>query len=505
MQLVKMQKENNELVISYSFPPSVSAAGNAMAKKILKNNQKVDVIYCNPNSGKRDDDFSNAVNKYITKRYEIDIPFSTEWENIKRFTREGMNALSSKSYNKIYSMCYFQHSHFLALEYKLTHPDTLWYAEFSDPLTAGINGKDNTFPISDGQYIEQVNKIIPENYPKITSKDTLNFICEYLTYLFADTIIFTNENQRKVMIDNFAYDELKEEIYNKSSICEHVTIDKEYYNIIKSNYEVDSEKVNFAYFGAIYGKRTLENYVNGFDLLNDNFKDKYHLHIFTEQITHFEQLLSQNVIENTTLNPEINYLEFLNLCNKFDVLLVNDTITKEVYSINPFLPSKLSDYEGSNTDIWAICEKNSTMDNKQIKYKSRANDIPSIKNTLNKIMEDKLSLKHQPINKTYERLFDSKYYTDLSKLEKNEDLKVILDDENNTTEYLENRILELSVKIDELIQVAQEEFRKDSHYENEINKLNEYINQIKKENETIKNSNSWKITKPLRHITNKLK
>ena len=307
------------------------------------------------------------------------------------------------------------------------------------------------------------------------------------------------------MIDNFAYDELKEEIYNKSSICEHVTIDKEYYNIIKSNYEVDSEKVNFAYFGAIYGKRTLENYVNGFDLLNDNFKDKYHLHIFTEQITHFEQLLSQNVIENTTLNPEINYLEFLNLCNKFDVLLVNDTITKEVYSINPFLPSKLSDYEGSNTDIWAICEKNSTMDNKQIKYKSRANDIPSIKNTLNRIMEDKLSLKHQPINKTYERLFNNNYYTDLSKIEKNEDLKVILDDENNTTEYLENRILELSVKIDELIQVAQEEFRKDSHYENEINKLNEYINQIKKENETIKSSNSWKITKPLRYITNKLK
>ena len=145
------------------------------------------------------------------------------------------------------------------------------------------------------------------------------------------------------------------------------------------------------------------------------------------------------------------------------------------------------------------------MDNKQIKYKSRANDIPSIKNTLNRIMEDKLSLKHQPINKTYERLFNNNYYTDLSKIEKNEDLKVILDDENNTTEYLENRILELSVKIDELIQVAQEEFRKDSHYENEINKLNEYINQIKKENETIKSSNSWKITKPLRYITNKLK
>ena len=63
----------------------------------------------------------------------------------------------------------------------------------------------------------------------------------------------------------------------------------------------------------------------------------------------------------------------------------------------------------------------------------------------------------------------------------------------------------LTTKIDELIQVAEEEFRKDSQYENEINRLKDNINQLKEENENIKSSNSWKITKPLRNITNKFK
>ena len=75
----------------------------------------------------------------------------------------------------------------------------------------------------------------------------------------------------------------------------------------------------------------------------------------------------------------------------------------------------------------------------------------------------------------------------------------------NTEEYLRNRINHLTTKIDELIQVAEEEFRKDSQYENEINRLKDNINQLKEENENIKSSNSWKITKPLRNITNKFK
>ena len=41
------------------------------------------------------------------------------------------------------------------------------------------------------------------------------------------------------------------------------------------------------------------------------------------------------------------FFEFLNLTTKFDCLIVNDANTKDYKEINPYLPSKLSDYLGS--------------------------------------------------------------------------------------------------------------------------------------------------------------
>ena len=192
----------------------------------------------------------------------------------------------------------------------------------------------------------------------------------------------------------------------------------------------------------------------------------------------FEQILSKNIFDKTYINSPISYLEFLNLTTKFDVLIVEDSAVENIFKINPYLPSKISDYFGSGSDIWAICEEESAMDKlNEITYKSRIKDIESGKIAANKIMQDKLQVK-------------------ISKKDPNKE---------NNEEYLRNRINHLTTKIDELIQVAEEEFRKDSQYENEINRLKDNINQLKEENENIKSSNSWKITKPLRNITNKFK
>ena len=51
----------------------------------------------------------------------------------------------------------------------------------------------------------------------------------------------------------------------------------------------------------------------------------------------------------------------------------------------------------------------------------------------------------------------------------------------NKDQKIRSRNAQLIKKIDELIQVAEEEFKKDSQYENEINKLKDNINQLKEE------------------------
>ena len=275
---------------------------------------------------------------------------------------------------------------------------------------------------------------------------------------------------------NYLPSEIREKINSKAIISPHPTLDKKYYYVKNIDYNIDKKYINFAYFGVIFGSRNFEDVINALDNLNEEYKDKFRLHLFTPNKTMFEQILSKNIFDKTYINSPISYLEFLNLTTKFDVLIVEDSAVESIFKINPYLPSKISDYFGSGSDIWAICEEESAMDKlNEITYKSKINDIESGKIVANKIMQDKLQVKIKSSNK------------------------------ENTEEYLRNRINHLTTKIDELIQVAEEEFRKDSQYENEINRLKDNINQLKEENENIKSSNSWKITKPLRNITNKFK
>ena len=101
-----------KLIISYAFPPSSTTTGNAMAKKILKKKNNVDIIYASLKNLDYDEEFAKILDKYLTKKYIIDLDFNTSWDNIKTFTTEGMNKLNKISeYESMYSMCHFIHSH----------------------------------------------------------------------------------------------------------------------------------------------------------------------------------------------------------------------------------------------------------------------------------------------------------------------------------------------------------------------------------------------------------
>lgn len=500
----ELNQPNSELIISYGFPPSNTTTGNVMAKRILTNKKNVDVICGSLKNIDTDLYFEKIVNQFIINKIVIDIPFSIDWNNIKEFVSKGIDQLKNMPpYKKIYSRSYFQHSHFLAFEYKLKNPNTHWSAEFSDPTIYNFEGKENSPPINDYEYVNKVNKYLPEKFKKINEKDSINFVSEYLAFIFADEIIFTNENQKKVMIDLFPYTEIEDIVNKKSKINKHPTLDKKYYYMKESSYEIDDSYVNFAYFGVIFGKRTLEDVIIAFNNIDKKFKDKYKIHLFTPNKTMFEQILPSDILEKTIINPQVSFLEFLNLSTKFNVLIVNDSQTKDVFIANPFLPSKSTDYSGSGTSIWAICEKNSIMDNNMnIEYKSRLNDFYSNKNTLNQIMLNKLSLKNEDLDdknflKIASQLFKDSYETDLSKVTY-ENLPLLIEEDKKAIEYLRKRSTHFSKKIDELIQVAENEFNKDKIYEDRIRELEE-------ENNKMKTSNSWKLTKNFRRIRKKFK
>lgn len=361
------------------------------------------------------------------------------------------------------------------------------------------------------EYIDKLNEKIEEfnrdnntNFKGLDNPSNTFFMAEYLTFIFADKIIFTNENQMEVMLSVYD-DELEEVVRNKSKIEVHPTIDKRFYNFKDCEIKLDDDCINIAYFGTYYYIRHFESLFYAFEALNHKYKDKIRLYFFTSRdellkITTSNLKISNNII----IKKPIEYFEFLNATTKFDILLINDTITKDHFKVNPYLPSKYSDYIGSGSDIWGICEEGSILSKKELKYKSSMTDYQSSCEVLIEILneygyndpdyyfEDKVYEKRiNELNWRFGFEFDDKnrYYSRYNKL-KNKNKK--LQDKNKKLQD------EKQVLIDgkEKLEVKNES-------------LMEKNNNLKKENERLKtkydeliNSNNWKLTEPLRKPNN---
>ena len=378
---------SDELVISYFFPPSNNISGIVLSKRIIENNKKVDLLTTHQDNSL--EDFSNILDSYIESKIFVDVTKPKDSpEGIAEFVKNSLNQLTHE-YETITSRSWLMSNHFLAMEYKFSHPDTYWRAEFSDPLLYDIYHRINRrdrHKIKSGNYFKRVNERIPENFPKLKNNSSTFFTVEYLTFLFADEIVFTNENQRDLMIGEFPID-IKDFVLNKSVISPHPTLPNEFYHKKQTSLKLNHDYINMAYFGDYYyPNRNFEPILYALDSLNHKFKDKIRFYIFISDTKLLKDLTPQ---KNIYIKKPIDYLEFLNASTKFDVLVVNDMETGDNWSKNPYLPSKLSDYRGSGTDIWAIAEPGSALDNINVKYKSHIDDYQSNTNALVRILEDR--------------------------------------------------------------------------------------------------------------------
>ena len=176
----------------------------------------------------------------------------------------------------------------------------------------------------------------------------------------------------------------------KSEIRRHPTLESKYYHIKESDLNLKDEFINIAYFGMdYYGKRHFEALFYAMESLNHKYKNKIKLHLFMNDKKLIKGLTSSlSVKDNIVIKKPMDYLSFLNATTKFDVLIVNDVMTKDNFKVNPYLPSKASDYLGSSRDIWALCEMGSTLSSIDVKYKSDIHDFNSCGETLVQILHD---------------------------------------------------------------------------------------------------------------------
>ncbi|MBI5975396.1 hypothetical protein [Staphylococcus canis] len=365
------------LVIAYCFPPFIDTSGNVMAKRIRDKGEVVDIISNNMSRIRKKDMKLNSLSEHlIDVHYLLDAKQAfSSWESISGFTEKGLDVIyqNQKVYQNLYSRAMFPQSHFLAFEIKRSNPEIYWRAEFSDPLHSTVTSDLRYAPITDEIYLETVKQQIKPNLRELVDDNVFN-VCELLALSHANELIFTNENQLEYMIERFD-ETIKNSIRERAVISRHPIPLKEDYRKVISNYQVSPDYVNLGYFGNFYATRGFNEIELVCKYLEIAGETNFKIHCFTNINGTVKRLYqASDFKEYIILHPLVGYFEFLNITTMFDGLLLFDAHTIGIKPLNPYIPSKLSDYKGSGRKVWAFTEENSIMDRDEDILRTRMSD-----------------------------------------------------------------------------------------------------------------------------------
>ncbi|OFQ54744.1 glycosyltransferase [Corynebacterium sp. HMSC074H12] len=386
------QERASRLVFSYCFPPYADTSANVTAKVIRNDAELVDVFYANMQRVRgRDDSTRLIVDPYLIHAEEIDVvPSFAHWGAICSYARQASRKASKRArkqggYESMYSRALWSGSHVAAALFKDKHPGTRWEAEFSDPLSVGVDGTPRPGELTRGITTHQLRKMVERSDWSGLAYRTHFELTELVTLLYTDEVIFTNANQQQVMLERYP-EELQSFVREKSTIRHHAVPTAEMYHLVESDYALDSDCINIAYFGNFYANRGIGDVLTA--LAKHPQREKFVLHIFTSNPEKLRrQLWGSPAADNVRINGYVPYLEFLNVSTNFDALVVNDTDTVgTAFSVNPFLPSKYADYVGSGTVVWGIVVEDSPLSNLPLTYRTASGDSAQAGKVLDELL-----------------------------------------------------------------------------------------------------------------------
>lgn len=360
------------LVASYCFPPYNDTSAVVAAKRVRETGDPVDVVANAMDSIRRRDDSLTTICGDLVRRYAA-LPTASafsSWKSITQFAEQGHRTAmrwqdEQGAYEKVYSRAQFAASHFLAARFKVANPQVAWTAEFSDPLSHDVLGGERSAPLETSPLATLLTEAIEEaGFTAPPGHNSLS-LCESSAFALASEIIFTNPLQRDFMLEHCHDPRLAERASQIAVVRPHPSLPREYYDIVQSDYQVDESVVNIGYFGNFYANRGVNLLVDALAALKKEDRSRIVLHIFTApdpgaELAELAQ--RRGLAEQIVVQPYADFLAFLNLCDRMDLLLVNDAVTPPESTVNPFLPSKWSDYKGSTTPVWALVEEGSCLD-----------------------------------------------------------------------------------------------------------------------------------------------
>lgn len=389
-----MNEPVDTLAIVANFAPHAGTAGLVAGKRIVKNGKRIDLISSVVSSRKKYEKDLLVTEPYI-RNHKVHSPTIKGDNNVdfRHFLDDALSTVEhwqsrGAVYHNIYSRSMMPHSHIVAAAMKRRYPDWHWTAEFSDPNSVDAQGRERLASFQNELVFPEFQGWGTWDQQRLLSNDLrLHRWAELLPYFHADELLFTNENQKKIMLDS-APAAYRDSIRTKSIVAHHPTLSSGYYQLSEADAITAESGISLGYFGNFYDTRGLTEIIEALDRLDDVDLHRFSLVIYTgSREERIHSGFPARVRQIMNLRLRLNFLTSLATMNRMDYLIVNDADTSASFPVNPFLPSKVSDYIGSNARVWAIFETGSVLSKLNFSLRSELGDTEGALRVLRDILE----------------------------------------------------------------------------------------------------------------------
>ena len=371
-----------DLAILFLFTPYLDTSALVAARRIRARGVITDVISQDLDEIRDKDGSSQKVaSEFLDETVVIPGAANFEhWHVIRSFAERTLvhvDRLQNQKgqYLSLYSRAMAPPSHFAAAIVKLRNPGIVWTAEFSDPMMINAYGEERVGDVEDDWLTDELRAGIQAAGFEEPATRRMFAWTELIAYALADKILFTNEHQQRYMIGYCRDRALAQRAEAISSFEHHPTLPERFYHATPVHYPLVEGVVHVAYFGVFYQSRGLTEVVDALEKLSGGERQRIRLHVFTNKPHQLEiESLQRDLTDVITVRPYFPFLQFLNLTLKFDALIVNDYATADHRDLNPYLPSKISDYRGSGTPVWSIVEPGSVLSSMDTDFTSTLGD-----------------------------------------------------------------------------------------------------------------------------------
>ncbi|QNN82273.1 hypothetical protein H3H54_14540 [Brachybacterium sp. Z12] len=378
------------MVVAFNFPPFNDGSAVTVAKRIIEVGERVDVISADLSRVRSvDPSLSELVHPLVNSIQHLSVPIKFADEtSVRPFVTKGISSLRSRArnpYTSVYSRSMWPHSHFLAAHTRTSGLALEWVAEFSDPILwhADATPRPSSRVTLDNHSAKILRSVGAQGQRLLQERDSILEWAQFVPFLLADELVFTNSQQQEIMIADAPL-WARKSIQERSRISPHPTLPRPYYETgPEALPQPSSDGFRIGYFGNFYPNRGGGEFLEALSTLDQDIRRRIHLDVYTSDASPLLKAARSLKLEShVDTRPALPFSAFLRTSDTYDALLVNDIATSPFGIPSPFLPSKYSDYSGSSAPIMAIALEGSPLDIRPAAFKARTGDIDSIRRML---------------------------------------------------------------------------------------------------------------------------